>query len=413
MRDIVSDRYRVEAQLAVGGFGTIYRATDLVIGRPVALKVLHRELAGDPMVIARFQRESAALARLKCPHTLTLYDIGTTDGTLYFVMELLRGESLEAVFDRGGPLAWRRLARIARGVCNSLSEAHSIGLVHRDLKPANIFLERHALDTDFVKVLDFGIAKVVGDGPLENVDLTRHGQTIGTFDYMAPEQMIGGACTAASDVYSLGVVLYEMLSGARPFAHAQNPAQMLLALVSEKPRPITGVPAALSRVVSRCLSRDAQERPTISELDRVLEQALVHGETVRVADEETVILGHAPRPSRARRAVEPAVMMAAPSVVVSGEALMPTIRARGSEGSLAYAPTMAAMIEADIAAELDEQLTDPAPRTRLASGTEPPHEITATGEIHRPAKLGALRVSAVALCLFALGFVVALALYSM
>src|SRR5690606_35843125 len=124
--------------------------------------------------------------------------------TFYIAMELLRGESLQAVFEQGGPLAWRRMAHVARGVCSSLREAHGAGIVHRDLKPANIFLEQHAFDGDFAKVLDFGIAKVSATSGLPATDLTRHGQTIGTFAYMAPEQLVGGACTPKTDVFTLG-----------------------------------------------------------------------------------------------------------------------------------------------------------------------------------------------------------------
>jgi eukaryotic-like serine/threonine-protein kinase len=274
MSDIVDGRYRIEHQLAVGGFGTIYRATDTTIGRQVALKILHRELAGDGNVVARFRRESAALAKLRSPHTLTLYDVGEHDDTLYFVMELLRGESLLDVFTRTGPLPWRRVAHIARGVCASLLEAHALGIVHRDLKPANIFLERHSDDADYVKVLDFGIAKAVASDALDNRDLTRHGQMIGTFDYMSPEQMVGAPCTSKTDLFTLGIVMYEMLAGSRPFGVAHNPAQMLMALMTHAPTPLTGVPSDLARIVMKCLAREPHERPAIEQLDAVLARVL-------------------------------------------------------------------------------------------------------------------------------------------
>src|SRR5687767_2552464 len=165
MRDgaILDRRYRVEEKLAEGGFGAIYRALDLVMGREVALKVLHRALVRDANVVERFRREASALAKLRDPHTITMYDAGQTeDGTRYIVMELLRGESLFAQFhEHGKRLPWKRVAKIARGVCSSLREAHAVGIVHRDLKPANIHLEKHSLEDDYVKVLDFGIAKMV------------------------------------------------------------------------------------------------------------------------------------------------------------------------------------------------------------------------------------------------------------
>jgi serine/threonine protein kinase len=274
MRDIVGDRYRVEQRLAAGGFGAIYRATDLLVGRQVALKVLHPELAGDARVVARFRREAAALATLKSPHTLTLYDVGESHDTLYLVMELLRGDSLHDVLAREGALSWRRVAHIARGVCSSLREAHDHGIVHRDLTPANIFLEVHALDADFVKVLDFGIAKVLAGSELDPCDLTLHGHMVGTFDYMAPEQMVGGECTPKGDVFTLGAVIYEMVTGRRPFGQPATPGAMLMAILSQKPVPLAGVPVELARMILRCLDRDPAARPDIAELDDMLASAL-------------------------------------------------------------------------------------------------------------------------------------------
>jgi len=330
MRDIVDQRYRIEQKLAVGGFGTIYRATDMLIGRQVALKILHRELAGDPNVVARFKRETGALAKLKSSHTLTMYDVGTFDDTLYFVMELLRGESLYEVFTQTGPLSWRRIAHIARGVCASLREAHALGIVHRDLKPANIMLETHALDVDYVKVLDFGIAKIVGGASeLENRDLTRHGQMIGTFDYMAPEQMVGGACTNKSDMFTLGVVMYEMITGSRPYGDATGPAQMLMALMTFTPTPITGVPSELARVIMKCLSREQQDRPDVDQLDMVLESVLAVDEAAfSDEDEATMVSAKAPRPS-SRAMTEPGAVGPAPLRLAS----RPTLP-RGSQAAI-------------------------------------------------------------------------------
>jgi serine/threonine-protein kinase len=278
-KDAVLDRrYRIVEKLAAGGFGSIYRATDLVMGREVALKVLHRELANDPSVVERFRREASALAKLRDPHTITMYDVGETpDGTPYIVMELLRGESLYEQFHAHGKrLPWLRVAKIARGVCSSLREAHAVGIVHRDLKPANIHLEQHALERDYVKVLDFGIAKMV-DANDPNRELTLAGQTIGTFDYMAPEQMIGGKCTGKSDVFTLGVVIYEMITGERPYGDAKGPASMLMQMLGTTPRSLgefATVPAALDRIVQRAIHREPEVRPDVFELDEELARIL-------------------------------------------------------------------------------------------------------------------------------------------
>jgi serine/threonine protein kinase len=371
MRDIVDGRYRIEHKLAAGGFGAIYQATDLQIGRQVALKVLHRELAGDGNIVARFRREAAALAKLKSPHTLTLYDVGEDDQTLYLVMELLRGESLQDEYDRAGPLSWRRMAAIARGVCNSLREAHDAGIVHRDLKPANIVLENHAMQADFVKVLDFGIAKILDTSELYNADLTIQGQMIGTFDYMAPEQMIGGATTTQTDVFTLGVVLYEMLSGTRPFGEPKGPATMLMALLSTTPEPLVGIPPALARIIMRCISREPEERPSIVELDDILAGVLELPATLYVDDDEddtTLVEERSPEepPAPVRKNVRTTLVRGSAQPLHIGGNLSRDVKV----APVAYEPALEALI-APVAVRFHPTTTPEPPRARLASGTSP------------------------------------------
>jgi len=261
---ILDQRFRIDYQLAAGGFGAIYRATDIRSDAEVALKVLLPQLAGDPMVVARFRREGKTLANLRDPHTITAYELGEApDGTLYIVMELLHGVSLYERFRTYGQLPWRRVLHIAQGVCSSLAEAHAVGIVHRDLKPANIHLETRGNDPDFVKVLDFGIAKIVQGNGNERSELTQVGQMIGTVDYMSPEQMVGGEMTPASDIYTLGVVLYELLTGRTPFAEAQTPTAILAAVLTTVPEPVSryaDVPTALDPILARCLERDPPAR---------------------------------------------------------------------------------------------------------------------------------------------------------
>jgi serine/threonine-protein kinase len=261
---VLDRRYHIEFRLAAGGFGAIYRATHVINRRPVALKVLHTRLASEVNVVARFRREAQALGALKCRHTITAYDFGETpDGTLYIVMELLQGESLFERFRALGPIPWRRMLAIVIQVCESLAEAHALGIVHRDLKPTNIHLEEVGGDPDYVKVLDFGIAKILHGSALDSSDLTHSGQMIGTFDYMAPEQMFGGRVTPQSDLYTLGVLLYEMISGERPFGDPQSAAEMLTAMVRVTPAPLSSIsdaPVELDEVVARCLQREPSER---------------------------------------------------------------------------------------------------------------------------------------------------------
>ena len=261
---VIDRRYRIEFRLAAGGFGAIYRAIHVITGRAVALKVLHAKLATEPDVVARFRREAAALAQLRNQHTITAYDFGqSTDGMLYIVMELLQGESVWERFEALGPYAWRKLVTIMRQVCSALAEAHALGIVHRDLKPTNIHLEPIGGNPDFVKVLDFGIAKILPGSSLDNSDLTKSGTVVGTFDYMAPEQMVGAQTTGQSDIYTLGIVLYEMLTGERPFGQPETPAAMLAAMLSQTPRPITNfceAPPELDSLIVRCLDKDPAKR---------------------------------------------------------------------------------------------------------------------------------------------------------
>ncbi|HEY1813867.1 MAG TPA: protein kinase [Kofleriaceae bacterium] len=265
----LGERYRLDYKIAAGGFGAVYHAFDLVARREVAVKVMHAALAADVAVAARFQREVTALAQLRDPHTVVAYDAGEApDGSLYLVMELLSGESLYERFVSKGPLPWQMVVKLARGVCCSLAEAHALGIVHRDLKPANIHLEPRAAERDYVKVLDFGIAKLRDGQPVD--DVTSVGQMVGTFDYMAPEQM-AGTCIPQSDVFTLGIVIYEMIAGVRPFGVANGPAAMLAALLGSTPPLLTRVPPQLAEMVAKCLERNPEDRyATAAELGAAL-----------------------------------------------------------------------------------------------------------------------------------------------
>ncbi len=276
MGQLVAGRYRLELRIAAGGFGAIYRALDLATDHDVALKLLHPTLASDPAVIARFRREGAALAQLRDPHTVIAYEVGETDdGTLFIAMELLQGDTLHTVFHEQGRMPWRTVADIARAVCSSLAEAHALGIVHRDLKPANIHLGGE--HRDFVKVLDFGIAKIIG-GALDASDLTSAGQMIGTFDYMPPEQMVGGETTSKSDVFTLGIVMFELLVGLRPFGELPTAASMLSAMLSQTPKSPAkrgvALPAELDRAIMRCIAQKPQDRPTVAELAEILDDLI-------------------------------------------------------------------------------------------------------------------------------------------
>ena len=289
---VVASRFRIREKIAAGGFGAIYRAEHLASGHEVAIKVLHPQLAADPNVIARFRREGTTLSKLRAPHTVTTYEFGEAgDGMLYIVMELLKGVSLHERLRERGMLPWREALQIARAICISLTEAHALGIVHRDLKPANIHLEARG-DTDYVKVLDFGIAKIKrGSSMEEQPELTNAGQMIGTIDYMSPEQILGGQPDGRSDIFTLGILLFEMIAGRRPFAESTTPTSMLAALLTQvAPRLSTfsPVPHSLDNIVARCLARELTDRfATVTELadevDRVLMSSSDDGATRTIA----------------------------------------------------------------------------------------------------------------------------------
>ena len=288
---LLDGRFLIEARIATGGFGAVYRART-ADGEQVALKILHPWLTDDPNMVARFRREGATLTQLHDPHTVTTLAVGeTTDGLLYIAMELLTGESLLDRLDRAGALPWQTAIAIARAVCSSLAEAHALGVVHRDLKPANIQIEARGDNPDFVKVLDFGIVKIEhGSAVDDGKDLTYAGHMIGTYDYMSPEQVVGDSCRNVSDIYSLGLVLYEMLTGRRPFANVTGPASMMAAMLTQTPVPpsvLVATPPALDRIVRRCLQRDPENRfADIGELAAALDRVLAPHDTQR--DEITV-----------------------------------------------------------------------------------------------------------------------------
>ncbi len=258
--------YEVVAKLGAGGMGEVYRARDTRLDRAVALKVLPEDLAADPSHHARFQREARIISSLNHPHVCALYDIGQHESQHYLVLELLEGETLAARLTRG-PLSQRETLHVGAQIADALAAAHRHGLVHRDLKPANVMLTPSG-----VKLLDFGLAKpvstavvaasqaatVLGDAPA-----TAEGQIVGTLQYMAPEQVQGLPTDARTDIFALGVVLYEMLTGRRAF-EAPTPAGLIASILRADPPAVSasvpGTPGSLDAVIERCLAKDPGDR---------------------------------------------------------------------------------------------------------------------------------------------------------
>jgi hypothetical protein len=279
---VVAARYRIEQLLGQGGMGSVYRALQLCVGRPVALKLLSDEHVGSAALLERFQREAVALARLAHPNTVRLFDFGTSEGGCpYLVMEFLRGTDLARDLERQGPFRYDHALRIARQILCSLAEAHGAGIVHRDVKPANVFLCA-GRSWPLVKVLDFGI---VGDIVVDPVapKLTRTGTVVGSVAYMSPEQAQGLAAGPAADLYAVGVVLFEMLTRRTLFDPRVCTAQLIAKVMEPAPRlrdvgPALAVPAELEALVADLVERDAERRPAsarevIERIDALLEQA--------------------------------------------------------------------------------------------------------------------------------------------
>ena len=258
--------YKILAPLGAGGMGEVYRALDTRLDRTVAIKVLPTHLSSDPSLKQRLEREAKAVSKLSHPHICTLHDIGHQDGIDFLVMEYLEGETLEQRILKG-PLPPEQTLRYAAQLADALAKAHKLGITHRDLKPANVMLTKSG-----AKLMDFGLAKESGPAPLaaaltemtmEQAKLTSAGMIVGTFQYMAPEQLEGKEADARTDIFALGEVIFEMATG-KPAFSGKSRASLIAAILTTEPPPITQLqpitPVTLERVVQKCLAKDPDER---------------------------------------------------------------------------------------------------------------------------------------------------------
>src|SRR5918996_4400979 len=265
---VLAGRYAVGELLGRGGMAEVYLATDRVLDRPVAVKILGGWLASDGSFVERFRREALAAARISHPGLVAVYDAGTEDDVQYIVMELIPGETLADVLRREGPLPADRARGIAARVGEALAVAHAAGIVHRDVKPANVMITPDGGS----KLMDLGIARGV-----EGESITRASSILGTAGYVSPEQARGEPVDHRSDIYSLGCVLYEMLTGRRPF-DADNPVAVAYRHVHEAPAPPTSldpsIPPALEGVTLRAMEKDPSARyPTVEDMTEALNDA--------------------------------------------------------------------------------------------------------------------------------------------
>jgi len=258
--------YEILTPLGAGGMGEVYRARDTRLERSVAIKVLPAQFSSDPVHKQRFEREAKAVSSLNHPHICVLHDIGHQDGIDYLVMECVEGETLAKRLEKG-PLPLEQVLKLGAEIADALDKAHRSGVVHRDLKPANIMLTKSG-----AKLLDFGLAKAavplttgatLTAAATRTTPVTQQGTIVGTFQYMSPEQIEGKELDGRSDIFSLGAVLYEMLTGQRAF-QGKSQLSVASAILEKEPAPISTIkpltPSALDRAIRRCLAKDPEDR---------------------------------------------------------------------------------------------------------------------------------------------------------
>lgn len=322
---IFGGKYRIERMIAKGGMGRVYRAMQFPLERPVAVKILNREFQKtDPQFVRRFFLEASTAAKLAHPHTITVFDYGEAEsGDLYIAMEYLKGRPLSKVISAEGPFDAHRALNIAVQICRALREAHAFGVIHRDLKPGNVFLVEDADEADYVKVLDFGLVKLFrpekeadedhGGGMLGEGDpeLTRTGTLLGSPKYMSPEQIQGHALDPRTDIYSFGVILFQMMAGKAPFTGATGVDVIYKHVHLDVPSiaevsPQVECPIALEAVIQKCLKKRREERySSMDELLLTLKEAIrmVTGQVVSpdsVAEPNSPLAIEARKLSRAR-----------------------------------------------------------------------------------------------------------------
>ena len=275
---VIADRYNVIRKLGEGGMGTVYLAEHVKMGRKSAIKVMNPGMVSDADAISRFNREASNASRINHPNVAAVYDFGeTSDGLIFLAMEFIEGPSLTKVIEENGSLPPARAAEITRQAAEALSVAHDMGIVHRDLKPDNIMLAKGRDGSDIVKVVDFGIAKAQ-DG--EGQKVTKTGLVVGTPEYMSPEQLAGDKLDGRSDLYSLALVSYAMLTGKLPFP-AETIQESMIKRLTDEPKPLaemkpdTTWPEPVQTVITTALQRDAASRyQTASEFGRALHAAV-------------------------------------------------------------------------------------------------------------------------------------------
>jgi serine/threonine-protein kinase len=340
----IDGKYRLDAFLSRGGMGVVYRATHVMLGKPVALKIIKSELVSSPDVVGRFQREARAASVLTHPNIVSIYDLGQTeDGMLYIAMELVDGPTLKEVIQREGPMGPQRIDRILQPVLSALALAHGQRIIHRDLKPQNIMMARGPDGGDVPKLVDFGIAKTFA----EATQLTATGIAVGTPQYMSPEQASCLDVDGRSDLYSLGIILYEMLIAEVPFPDPSTPA-VLMKHVTEVPAPPSrkradlSIPPAIEAIALKCLEKNPNDRfQTAEEISAALRAAT---EAVPALASAPALLRPPAVPPRVGDQSRPRSGAGPPALAADAPTLQPTPARTGPSPSAAVPPLPAATV---------------------------------------------------------------------
>ncbi len=273
---LFADRYQILECLGRGGMGTVYSAQHTALEKKFAIKLLHRDLCVNSSALTRFAQEARSASGIEHQNIIDVLDAGRIDDHAFYVMEYLKGEDLQTLFTRESPLPWERVQRIVLQICDAMQAAHDRRIIHRDLKPSNLYRITRGSNSDFIKILDFGIAKVRTAADETRDGLTAVGSILGTLKYMAPEQARGLKIDHRADIYALGVILYQALTGGLPFKGSQ-PAELIQKLVNDEPLPmrehVEGVPTGIEMLVRKALSKDPSDRfPSMLSLASAIER---------------------------------------------------------------------------------------------------------------------------------------------